>query len=188
MVDTPASVVEKYLQAVQNPDSIIDYDAVNKLEEQAQAETSILKKVELKAKATMLAKADISSLEDEFISNAKAYIKSVELDEDAAITAFSEVGVSSRVLEAAFPPANAKKKKSSNKRVSQEQIKAAIEGTDGQFTIASIAETTGGSVATTTKVVKAMVEDNSITVVDPDDADEAFTPDRGRAPAVYKRS
>lgn len=172
--------IRQYLNAIQNPDALVDDDKVSKLSEQVENEEDPIKRLKLRTELDKASNVSPEDYEEGFINNAKSWAESNSITADA----FIAEGVPESVLARAGMISQ-KRTGTATKtrtRVSADDVRETVLATADEFSTSDIAERSGASDATARKVVQELVDSGEVEEVGPD-------PDhtgRGRAATLYK--
>lgn len=187
---TPRTAVQRYLNWIADPESVVDKDAVENARRAFLTETDQLSRLHAAAALETALKADEDQILEDFVTNARAYAE----EEDIPVEAFQALKVPDEVLtRAGFSVARSKRGQSRSRRgrrsqrpsVSVGTIKEAVGAVGKRFTLAELAEAAGGGAqGTLKKAVDELVAEGKVTRVGPD-PDHAG---RGRAPILYEKS
>lgn len=183
---SPEAAVRRYLQWLEDPDSLIDDEAVARAEAAVAEAADPLARLHALADLEHARQADSGRVTGDFVAHARAYSEA----ESIPIEAFRALGVPDAVLkEAGFGIGvrrggrKASVPRSRAPQVSIEQLKEATLRLPKQFTLANVAdEAGGGSPQTVRKAVDEMIEAGQVRNLGP-------KPDhhgRGRAPTLYE--
>jgi hypothetical protein len=187
---TPEDAVRRYLEWLEDPDSLIDDEAVARAEAAVADARDPLTRLHALADAEHARQADADAVIRDFITHARAYAEAQSIP----IAAFRAVGVSDDVLRqagfgiagrtaAARGPRGARAGAPRAKQVSVDELKAAALGLPKRFTLADLsAAAGGGSPATVRRAVDEMISAGKVRKLGP-------KPDHqgpGRAPTLYE--
>ena len=188
---TPEDAVRRYLEWLEDPDSLIDDEAVARAEAAVADARDPLTRLHALADAEHARQADADAVIKDFITHARAYAEAQSIP----IAAFRAVGVSDDVLrQAGFGvvgrvPAGRSSKGARAagapraKQVSVDELKAAALGLPKRFTLTDLAAAAGGgSPATVRRAVDELISAGKVDKLGP-------KPDHqgpGRAPTLYQ--
>lgn len=183
---SPEAAVRRYLQWLEDPDSLIDDEAVARAEATVAEAADPLARLHALADLEHARQADSGRVTGDFVTHALAYSEA----ESIPIEAFRALGVPDAVLkEAGFGIGvrrggrRASAPRSRAPQVTIEELKAATQRLPKQFTLANVAEEAGGgSTQTVRKAVDELVDAGRARKIGP-------KPDhhgRGRAPTLYE--
>lgn len=191
VADTAAAkaegAVRSYLRFLEDPDQLVDPDAVKRLEDSVAAARDPVDKLKALAELEKARRPDASRYEEAFIRAAKVWADANEI----AGQLFSNLGVDREVLEAAglLPraPTSSRQRRQNikdSKSTSVGVIKAHIRNQKGEFKLASIAAAVGGSPMTLRKAVNQLIAEGVVQRLGPDP--QWRQP--GRAPILFRRA
>jgi len=185
---TPEEAVRRYLEWLEDPDSLIDDEAVAKAEAAVADARDPLTRLHALADAEHARQADADVVIRDFITNARTYAEAQSIP----ISAFRAVGVSDDVLrQAGFGVAGRAGRGGRAtravgpraKQVSVDELKAAALGLPKRFTLTDLsAAAGGGSPATVRRAVDELISAGKVDKLGP-------KPDHqgpGRAPTLYQ--
>ena len=185
---TAEDAVRRYLAWIDDPATAVDLAAVEAAEAAFVAASDPIEKLKAAAERERAATADVSAIERDFVSHAKAYADA----EGIPASAFAALGVGNEVLlRAGFAVAEGRSRKASPPATSAPRaaqvpvarIKAVSLQMPKRFTLGQVAERAGGgSPATVRKAVEELVAEGRVVKVGP--ATDHQGP--GRAPTVYE--
>lgn len=181
--ETSESAVRNYLVALKDPAALRDDSRISELQQRLEATDDQLERVQLRQQIQDAERPSIERFEEDFVSHAKAWAE----QHGVGASAFSEEGVPEAVLRKAGLArgrgrSTRRRGTARSPRVSAQDVRAAIPR--GSFTIKTLQERTGGSIATVRNVVKEAEQEGLI-------AAQGTDPDHqgpGRAPTLYKRA
>lgn len=181
--ESSEAAVRDYLVALKDPAAMRDDNLINELQQRLDATDDHLERVRLRQQIQDAERPSIERFEEEFVQHAKAWAD----EHGVGPSAFADEGVPDTVLRKAGLArgrGRATRRRSASRapRVSAKDVRAAIPR--GAFTIKSLQERTGGSIATVRNVVKEAEQEG---LIQPQGTD----PDHqgpGRAPTLYKRA
>ncbi len=149
--------VRRYLMYLEDPGSLVDPDAVQRLEAEVAAASDPLARLRALTALTSARAPEPGAVEEDFIRHAQAWAAS----EDIPVSSFVEMRVPKRVLDAAFGRNGARRGRGASApaparrtRVTAEQVEAALLAMPGAFTNRDAIEATGASPLT----VKGAIE------------------------------
>lgn len=186
----PEDAVRRYLLWLEDPESIVDADAVARAEAAVADATDPLARLHALADLEHARSADSQAVVDDFVAHARAYAEA----ESIPLAAFQAAGVPDEVLRRAGIGGGRGGRRSRGAgvggsgggraaRVSIDDLKAAAQRLPKQFTLADVArEAGGGSPQTVRKAVDELIEAGRARSLGP-------KPDhhgRGRAPTLYE--
>lgn len=162
-----ASAVSQYLMYLHDPDSLIDTDRIEELQQQLQEEADPTKRLQLQSELKQCSQPDEEQLKEQFAIHAKAWA-----DENGIVAdAFIQEGVPPNVLsEAGFDI------DTNTKRSSTDEVVNWIQSQRYQFTIQQAMRATGASRHTVRKALNIA----GIRAAGPGDSDGP-----GRAPELF---
>lgn len=185
---SPELAVQRYLDWLDDPSSIIDQQAIEKAENVYRNASNSLDRLHAAAAVERAKTADVDKVEADFVAYARAYADANGLP----VEAFRTLKVSDDILaRAGFSVSSGRRANSRGRRSAQrvpsigvEAIKAAVSQLPKQFTLAQLAEKAGGgSPATVKKAVDQLVAAGLAVRLGP-------KPDHsgpGRAPTLYEQ-
>lgn len=191
--DNVEETIRQYLRYVSDPSSVVDRDRVRELEAEADRTEDILERLRIYSQLGQLHSIDVDTLKSRFIKHVGRWAK----QNDISVEAFRRMNVPDDVLVAskltdqkrgprrAPRPASAGESGGGAKRrsrVSSDKILERIPET-GDFTVKSLAKSSGASEATVRKVIFDLEERRKITQV----GTERVPGARGRGASVYRR-
>jgi hypothetical protein len=194
MAAAAEQVVRAYLAALRNPDSLRDDEAITTVEQHLADSDDPIERLRLHEQLASLTSPSLESVEDDFITHAKAWA------DEAGITdkAFTAEGVDTDVLrKAGFNVAGgrARGRRHSNRatkrqqrrqlsgtRVTTEQVVAAMP--KEAFTVKQLQEASGASLAVVRKAIAQQVAAGTLT----DAGKDTGYSGPGRAPTLFKRA
>jgi hypothetical protein len=194
MPDEAELAVNRYLNFLADPSSILDTNRISVLEAELAAATNPLKKLHAHAALEKARRSDGDDVREAFVKHALPYA----VAHDISVSSFRSVGVSDIALaEAGFDLGHGRIKAKIAKatrtplpggrlrapKVSKSSIQNHIMQMSGSFTLNDVILGIGGSIATVNTVVKEMVGAGSIKQLGPDTNHQG----RGRAPIRYSR-
>lgn len=187
---SPEDAVRRYLLWLDDPESIVDADAVARAEAAVADAGDPLGRLHALADLEHARSADSQAVVDDFVVHARAYAEA----ESIPLAAFQAAGVPDEVLRRAGIGGGRGGRRSTRTgagaggrapKVSIEELKAATQRLPKQFTLADVArEAGGGSPQTVRKAVDELIEAGRARSLGP-------KPDhhgRGRAPTLYELS
>jgi len=188
-VDDDEAAVRNYLLFLEDPAKVRDEREIQRLTSAALAAEDPIEKLKALAALKAAARVDEEALRAGFVAAAKRWADAFDIPGSA----FSELGVDDDVLvEAGFelPPGRQRGRRrrarprsaTPRRRVSTEELRAAVLGRQGPFVLADLVRDTGASPATVRKVVDELVEAGKVARLGPVPDHHA----RGRAPLQYE--
>ncbi|HMJ75503.1 MAG TPA: hypothetical protein VK507_05995 [Iamia sp.] len=188
MAPTPEDAVRRYLLWLEEPESIVDDEAVAKAEAAVAAAGDPLARLHALADLEHARAADAEGVTADFVAHAKDYAEA----ESIPLSAFEALGVPTEVLRQSGlmggrgrrgggrPSSGAG---SRAPKVAIEELKAAARRLPKQFTLADVArEAGGGSPQTVRKAVDEMIAAGQARNLGPKTDHHG----RGRAPTLYE--
>lgn len=185
---SPEAAVRRYLEWLDDPDSLVDDEAVARAEAAAADASGPMERLHALADLEHARQADSEAVVRDFVAHAKAYAEAQSIP----IAAFRAMGVSDDVLRRAGfglagRPSRGGRSASSGapraKQVPVDELKAAALGLPKQFTLADVsAAAGGGSPATVRRAIDEMITAGKVRKLGP-------KPDHqgpGRAPTLYE--
>lgn len=185
---TPEDAVRRYLLWLEEPESIVDDEAVARAEAAVADAADPLARLHALADLEHARAADAEGVTADFVAHAKAYGEAQSIP----LAAWEALGVPAEVLrQAGLTGGRARRPGrpagggtgSRAPKVAIEELKAAARRLPKQFTLADVArEAGGGSPQTVRKAVDEMIEAGQVRNLGP-------KPDhhgRGRAPTLYE--
>jgi hypothetical protein len=182
------TTVRTYLNALRDPKTLRDDDAITAKQDELNAEDDPIKRLQLQEELSRLTAPSVEAIEDDFVVHGKAWADKHGL----SAAAFVAEGVPAAVLRRAgftvdVPKSSGRKRSSgtrssSGTRVTTEEVIEAMP--KGSFTVKVLQEASGASPAVVRKAINAEVEAGRLTDAGPD-------PDHsgpGRSPTLYRRS
>jgi hypothetical protein len=184
VTSTAQTAVSTYLTALQDPNALVNSQALADLKAKLEEATDPLERLMLRQELLDTQEPpSLPVLEAEFITHAKAWA------DESGITAkvFLIEGVSPSVLRRAgfaVPKTRSAAKaerKPTAKRVTAEQVRAVIPAI-GTFTIQQLAARSGATLATVRKIVQQQVDSGRVQQLGVDPTHQGV----GRAPVLYQ--
>jgi hypothetical protein len=176
--------VSNYLAYLRDPESVVDHVRVQELADALEQATEPIERLRLRQQLEEAQSADEAPVREAFVVHAQAWAS----EHGVTASAFQAEGVPSDVLqEAGLLPRSARRRSTRRvtNRVGADDVRKAIPRRKGTtFTIPSLAEKTGASVATARKVVKDELLAGNIV----ERGSEADHKGRGRPPTLYARA
>ena len=185
--DTAESAIRNFLLFLDDPRKLIDHELIEQLRGKAQQANDPIERLKIYAELERAEHSDDSRYKLDFILHAKSWAET----NNVGPAAFRQLGVKEDVLRSAGLVADdgrrgRKPRKSETlsvrTSVSAETIKSHVRSLHGQFTLADVQSSVGGSPMTIRKGVQALVTDGTIIRL-------GAMPDwsgRGRAPIVFE--
>lgn len=180
---TQEQAVSNYLAYLRDPESIIDHARVQELTDALEQTTDPLERLRLRQELEQAQTADEAAVREAFVTHAQAWAS----EHGVSASAFEAEGVPADVLrEAGLMPRSTRRRPGRRvSRVGADDVRMAIPKRKGStFTIPSLAEKTGASVATARKVVKDELLAGNIV----ERGSETDHKGRGRPPTLYARA
>lgn len=185
--NTPRSAVERYLNWLEDPESIIDKEAVEAARRRFLSESDPISRLHAAAEVAKVETADENAIVEAFITHARAYADS----EGIPVAAFQALNVPDDVLErAGFSLAPTGRGRRRTRRrgqrpsVSAETLKATVAEMPEKFTLAQLADRAGGgSPGTVKKAIDELIAEGRAERLGPDPNHTG----RGRAPTLYAK-
>lgn len=185
---SPETIIRSYLDALKDPASLRDDDAVAAKQEELDSAVDVIIRLRLHEDLRRLTAPSLETVEDEFVVHGKAWANEQSISADA----FAAEGVPNAVLRrAGFGVARGKDRvvgrktsttrRSSGTRVTTEEVISAMP--TSAFTVKVLKEISGASPAVVRKAITAEVEAGNL-------VDGGTDPDHvgpGRAPTLYRR-
>lgn len=181
---TKEEAVRNYLTALKEPESLIDSDAIEQATSELEATEDPIERLKLRQRLQELQSPTLESVEDEFVTHAKAWAEEAGIDPQT----FAAEGVSAATLRrAGFSIGRSGSRGSRgggrrrSSRTTTEEVIEAMPG--GSFTVKQLREISGASPAVVRKAIAAEVETGHVAELGPD-------PDHsgpGRAPTLYRK-
>jgi hypothetical protein len=180
----PESAVRQYLLFLQDPEQVIDHDAVARLEAAAATAKDPIDKLKALSQLERARSADGETFKNNFIAHARRWSEA----NGVAPASFRQLGVGDAVLRAAGLIESRGTVRASvadrhrAKGVTAETIKDHILTRRDRFTMSQVADAIGGSPMTLRKAFEELVRTRKVTKLGPD----ASYRGRGRAPILYE--
>ncbi|HEV7720346.1 MAG TPA: hypothetical protein VGO60_03635 [Iamia sp.] len=188
MAPTPEDAVRRYLLWLEEPESIVDDEAVAKAEAAVAAAGDPLARLHALADLEHARSADAEGVTADFVAHAKDYAEA----ESIPLSAFEALGVPTEVLRQSGLMGGRGRRGSGRSssgagsrapKVAIEELKAAARRLPKQFTLADVArEAGGGSPQTVRKAVDEMIAAGQARNLGPKTDHHG----RGRAPTLYE--
>lgn len=191
MVDpvTPEAAIRRYLAWVDDPDSVVDAEAVARAEAAFAAATDPIDRLHAAAARERARVADVDAIRAGFVRSARAYAEA----EGIPVEAFRLLGVSDDTLrEAGFGLSKGQRSASAARgaastprgpQVSVSQLKSVAAQMPKQFTLSQLGQRAGGgSPATIRKAVEELIAEGRAAKLGPDPSHRG----PGRAPTAYE--
>ncbi|HEX7134746.1 MAG TPA: hypothetical protein VF228_19380 [Iamia sp.] len=183
---TPEDAVRRYLLWLEEPESIVDDDAVARAEAAVAEAADPLARLHALADLEHARAADAEGVTADFVAHAKDYADAQSIP----LAAFEALGVPAEVLrQAGLTGGRGRRGRASGgagqraPKVSIDELKAAVRRLPKQFTLADVArEAGGGSPQTVRKAVDEMIEAGHARNLGPKQDHTG----RGRAPTLYE--
>lgn len=180
--NTPEAAVRAYLQALTDPDSLRDDEAIAELEQQLEGSDDPLERLKLQGQLEQAQQVTPDTYEDGFIAYAKQWADEHGVSADA----FQAEGVPKTVLRrAGLDGGRATRRNNRPARkaqVSRDDVRTAVRS-HRSFTLPQIQSKTGASRETVRTVIKESLDAGEIENVGRDDSQQG----RGR-PTLYRRA
>lgn len=193
--ETAEAAVRSYLDAVRDPSSLRDDDAIEKLRSQLDEAGDAVERVRLRQQLMDAEQPSVERHEEAFVTHARAWAD----EHGVTAKAFADEGVAPEVLRRAgfdVPGGRGRGRGAAGRaqagrprrtRVSAEEVRSAIgqaAGSEGTFTIKQLQEVSGASPAVVRRVVAEEEQAGRVanTGTDPDHRGP------GRAPVLYRRT
>lgn len=181
---SPEEAVRTYLRYLENPDMLVDDEAVRRAEAAVAEATDPIDRLLAIQHLHELRAPDAETIRDAFVTHAREWADGAGVQAQT----FIEAGVSPALLrEAGFSvPSGSgpeRGRRAPASRVGAAHVRDAALALVGPWTIATLAETTGASMGTVRKVHQALIDAGAIVPF-------GLAPDwsgRGRAPMTYGR-
>lgn len=183
--DTTAELaVRRYLQYLENPESLVDNGGIERLQQTVAEATDPIERLRALAELERAQQPNEADHRQAFIQHAKDWAEANGITPSA----FQAMGVDRSVLQAAglLPSTRRRSKRAQAgmpRMVTTVEIKAAVSKRRGEFTFADIANEVGGSPMTVRKAVNELIDDGEVERL-------GATPNwtqQGRAPIVFRR-
>lgn len=191
---TPENAVRHYLQYLQDPAQLVDADAIDRLEQEAEKADDLVERLIVLSRLKRARELDEDSYRRDFIAHAHTFANEHEID----VSAFLAMGVSPATLAQAGFPINGGGSRSERPRggglvrgdgprqrapkVGMNEIQQGILQWRDSFTLADVAGKVGGSPATIRKAIDELVASGRVESLGPDRGHHG----KGRAPYRYQ--
>lgn len=186
--DNVDETIRQYLRYVSDPNSLVDLDKVSALEAAAEGTEDLLERLRIYSELGQLSTVDVDAIKAKFIKHASRWAKQNGISAEAfrRMNVPEEVLMAAKLLQTTRAPRRASNSAPGSgtkrrTRVTTDSIIAIVPAT-GDFTVKSIAATSGASDATVRKVIMELEEQRKITQV----GTERSAGARGRGAAVYR--
>jgi hypothetical protein len=164
---TAESAVRAYLTYLDDPSKLVDATRVKKLEAEAAKAKDPVDRVKAIAALHKAKSADPSDYEAAFIQYAQSWADA----EAVPSSAFADLKVPKRVLDAAFGGTDGRKRprkaaaapRQHRTRTTPEAVEASILGLSGEFTIKDVIEASGSSTVTVRNAIDRLESQGRIT-------------------------
>lgn len=187
VVEDPEASVRQYLLFVDDPNQLVDTSRLEELTAAVEASTDPIDRLKALAQLEKAQQPTEAVFKEAFVRAAKAWAEANAIP----ASAFLSMGVDPAVLQAAgILPAERRTSRGRGRSAgappritTSKQIKQSILERTGQFTLADIASSVGGSPMTIRKAVGELVDTGSLERLGPDPA----WSNQGRAPILFRR-
>lgn len=181
--ETQDAAVRNYLQALKDPESLRDDEAIKKLGRRLEEAEDPLERLKLRAELERAQQVDPLAYEHGFVAHAKRWAQAYGV----SAASFKAEGVSDDVLDRAGLTEGRRRQRaparSSLRRVSRDEVRDAMRR-HGAFTMRQVQNETGASRETVRAVLNELLDAGEVHHAGPDDSHTG----RGRAPSVYQRT
>lgn len=181
--ETQEAAVRNYLQALQDPESLRDENAIDHLQKRLDDTEDPLERVKLRAELERAQQVDPRAYEDGFVTHAKQWAR----EHGVSATSFRAEGVSHDVLaRAGLARARPRRLASASnrpRRVSRDEVRNAMRQ-HKSFTMPQVQLETGASRETVRAVLKELLDAGEVHHAGTDDSHTT----RGRAASLYQRT